>query len=248
MSPAGSLPRILNAYVQVNLVKGFTYIDLVGRILNALSDGYPIRSVTMDGMRLISQEAKVQEIRVSSEQIWLHFPQPEGLDFVVTESRRIIHIIADILGVSVFNRVALRAEFLVPLSSPREQILLLEKRIFSDAMSGYVESGYSQEPDDELDRVGFELTLPRTDGELNIRLRLATVRYSEDQETGQEKASDLPKFGIIIDPDVASTALVNRNAARGILRAAVGWMRDNVPEVVQLLGTEERADVDNRIA
>jgi hypothetical protein len=101
------------SYLQINLIKGFTYVDSAGKILNlyAEENRVPDHRVGLQGM-VISQPTKdISEIKISSEVIWAKFNKIDSLDFItnkfISEAKRICRI----LDVERINRIGFRNFF-----------------------------------------------------------------------------------------------------------------------------------------
>jgi hypothetical protein len=123
--------NILEAFLQVNYLDGFDYVDKAGSIVNSFVrelKSVPEHRMQPDGMVIIDPTEKIKEIKVSPNTIWLHFVEPKNLGDIYSESQRVINFILEIIKPTIFDRVGWRTYFIEERISEQNNPLLNIKR------------------------------------------------------------------------------------------------------------------------
>lgn len=111
------------SYIQINLIKGFKYIDKAGEIVNTyFSDNVPPKfSMNLEGLLISQPVSKVSDLKVTPSVIWMKFTTIDSLDMVkdtfILQSNKII----DILDVPKVSRVGWRNFFIYELDTEDKQ-------------------------------------------------------------------------------------------------------------------------------
>ena len=108
---------LVNAFCQVNILKGFRYLDDAGKIMNRYDDDFAEKSVGLNGLDMSTkkEDAILREMRVSSRHIWLRFSKPDTYQYVIDHGSSRIREVADIIDVSSASRFGVRLEYLYPV-------------------------------------------------------------------------------------------------------------------------------------
>ncbi len=101
------------SYLQINLVKGFRYIDTSGELLNLYVDekNIPDHSIGLQGMIVKQPTKDISKIKISSDVIWAKFEKIDSLDFISTKFLEEAKKICKILNVNKISRIGWRNFF-----------------------------------------------------------------------------------------------------------------------------------------
>ncbi|MDP2766195.1 MAG: hypothetical protein Q8O41_01900 [Candidatus Methanoperedens sp.] len=111
------------SYLQVNLVKGFKYVDKAGAILNEylVNNEPPLFNMNLDGLHLISPKEKISEMRITPKIIWGKYQSNSPLDEFARIFNDEIKKIISILEVNEINRIGWRNYFIYNFQNDNEQ-------------------------------------------------------------------------------------------------------------------------------
>ena len=114
--------KLQDSFYQLNLIKGFKYIDKAGEIVNLYYEGDkpPNLNVGIDGLYLKSPEEYIEVLKYSSDRLWMKFDKINTIDQVIQFIRKPINITKDIQKVEIISRIGWRNIFLIELINTQE--------------------------------------------------------------------------------------------------------------------------------
>ena len=114
--------KLQDSFYQLNLIKGFKYIDKAGEIVNLYYEGDkpPNLNVGIDGLYLKSPEEYIEVLKYSSDRLWMKFDKINTIDQVIQFIRKPINITKDIQKVEIISRIGWRNIFLIELMNTQE--------------------------------------------------------------------------------------------------------------------------------
>jgi len=114
--------KLQNSFYQLNLIKGFKYIDKAGEIVNLYyeDDKPPNFNMGIDGLYLKSPEEYIEVLKYSSDRLWMKFDKISTIDQVIQFIRKPINITKDIQKVEIISRIGWRNIFLIELMNTQE--------------------------------------------------------------------------------------------------------------------------------
>jgi len=114
--------KLQNSFYQLNIIKGFKYIDKAGEIVNLYYEGDkpPNFNMGIDGLYLKSPEEYIEVLKYSSDRLWMKFDKISTIDQVIQLIRKPINIIKDIQKVEIISRIGCRNIFLIELMNTQE--------------------------------------------------------------------------------------------------------------------------------
>ncbi len=223
-------PRIANAFVQANTVKGNRYLDDAGKIMNEWDDSFPEKQVGLEGLHMRNSDKALREMRVSTSTIWLAFFEPDTLQLVLDQSSNVIQKVAEIIEVEKFSRVGVRTQYVYPVGDVPKAVASLAKRI----VGTYVESLVDDKSKWHALEVATDVVKE------NARVKLIITFVTRSQQKGN--ISKLPPHGVMFDIDVLTKPDESIDASRlkGFLRHAgteVAVVLDRIaPGIMEGLG------------
>ncbi len=116
--------------MQVNLFKGYTFIDKAGEIINHFyrnQDPPIVPEISPNGMVILRPDDITEELKVSPSAIWAHYLNPSSLDQVATFYSKNLIDIARILNVNKVTRVGWRNYFVYEFNNPKDREQSLRK-------------------------------------------------------------------------------------------------------------------------
>lgn len=122
--------KLFNSFYQLNLIKGFKYIDKAGEIVNLYHDGNkpPDFSMGLPGLEIKNPEKYVEVLKYSSNRLWIKFNKVDTIDQIIQFIKKPIKITKDIQEVKSVSRIGWRNYFLLELKDMQE-INNIEKRL-----------------------------------------------------------------------------------------------------------------------
>jgi len=114
--------KLQNSFYQLNLIKGFKYIDKAGEIVNLYYEGDkpPNFNMGIDGLYLKSPEEYIEVLKYSSDRLWMKFDKIDTIDQVIQFIRKPINITKDIQKVEIISRIGWRNIYLIELMNTQE--------------------------------------------------------------------------------------------------------------------------------
>ncbi|MBA7538886.1 hypothetical protein ES705_31163 [subsurface metagenome] len=114
--------KLQNSFYQLNLIKGFKYIDKAGEIVNLYYEGNkpPNFNMGIDGLYLKSPEEYIEVLKYSSDRLWMKFDKISTIDQVIQFIGKPINITKDIQKVEIISRIGWRNIFLIELVNTQE--------------------------------------------------------------------------------------------------------------------------------
>src|SRR5262245_54043297 len=107
--------KTLEAFVQCDYLDGYNYIDKAGAILNLLvreKKEVPRFQMGLEGLTIFEADDILQEIKISSNRIWLHFVEPKNIGDINTKAHNTISQLIKILKPTLYTRLGWRTYFI----------------------------------------------------------------------------------------------------------------------------------------
>jgi hypothetical protein len=215
---------LINVFVQANTIKGNRYIDDAGKILNKYAEDYTDKEVGLSGLLLgrpKNSEKLPYNIRVDLVRIWMQFHSPSEVSQTLPKASEIVREISDIIGVTHFSRLGLRAVYFLPISLEHPVI-----RKFADMALG-------TSMRNEMNRMGgelqFETTIRGTSRDLSLLIGARTIKVPDEPKPG-----DFPTDGVAFDVDAYDTGVLDVARMRRFLLTA----RDAIEKQFDTIGSE----------
>jgi hypothetical protein len=218
---------LVNVFCQVDILKGFRYLDDAGKIMNKYDDDFPEKRVSPEGLHMINKGAVLSEVRVSPEQIWLGFAKPDSLQYVLDHAWPLVRDVAAIIEVVEARRFGLRLEHLCPVSDAEAATRSAARTIFADVLLPA-----SAEPS------FFEAMVETKAEDLEIALRVRPVR----RVIKPREPDTLPDFAMMFDADIhrGGEALPVADV-RKFLRACGSWVKSSLPPLAKRVMAEVKS-------
>lgn len=195
MSIIAKLSKLNNpeSFIQINTIKGFKYIDRAGEILNTYfkNNSAPQFKMGLDGLIIQEPKQKIDQLKVTSEVIWIKFSETDSLDMIIDFSLKEIVNILKILEIQKISRVGWRNYFVYEFQNKEKQNEYIKKFTI------------------------IENTTPST-----IRLDIATNKdFSANLILQPVKKNDQSgTYGILFDIDIFKNGEINSEDISGLLK------------------------------
>lgn len=233
---------LVDAYFQVNLWKGFRYLDTAGAIMNWLDDRY--ESLQVGTPALVVQKPRdpgdfLQELRIGSDQVWLHYGTRTPWVTLRKEIPGLVDRIATTLEVQGYKRRGLRTALVLPIDDLERTTARL-----TSAYDGHVA------PWDALGTVTTPnlLCVVRTDA-AHARVSVQASRRADggvatspiddaSHPFPQGPGRDLPDQALVVDVDFYDDRETREYDVGPHINRAVRFLEDRLPSFLSRL-TEE---------
>jgi hypothetical protein len=236
---------LADAFFQVNLVKGYRYLDTAGRIMNDFDDRFKEMEVGLQGLNMrapADPEDHLLEMRISAEQIWLHYGVGTPWTELRQEIPRLVERIAGVLEVSSFKRRGFRTMLLYPVEDLRTGNELMRRGIYNEQVIRWDRFG---ETLSTAFHTRFQLK------RLRVTLEMRPVRalrerplegFVEEQDLVVPGAmvDKIPPFAILVDTDVYSDIRAADLSVKPILNEATQFLEDEAVSLLSRLVGGER--------
>jgi hypothetical protein len=119
----------IESFIQINLFKGFTYVDKAGELVNAFYKNTtpPQFSMNLDGLIIVKPDDITEEIKISPIGYWAHYINPSSLDQISTMYLKPYENITKILDVGKITRVGWRNYFVYDYQNLAQREKALDK-------------------------------------------------------------------------------------------------------------------------
>lgn len=196
---------LTDAFFQVNLWKGFRYLDTAGVLMNDLEDRFESLQATVSGLLVRKPRDSgdfLKELRVSSEQVWLHYGTRTPWVTLRKEIPDTVNRIATTLEVRGYKRRGFRANLILPIDDVEQTTARLASA-FDGRLASWDELGTVTTPD-------LVCTVRVDDAHARVSIHAghrnpAGARTSPvdeaDQPVPQEQDHNLPTQALIVDVD-----------------------------------------------
>src|SRR6266702_1722387 len=127
----------IESFIQVNLFKGYTFIDKAGEIINHfyINQVPPtVPGISPNGMIIKKPNDRTEELKVAPDAIWSHYLNPNSLDQIATLYSKNFQDIASIMNVNKITRVGWRNYFVYEYNSLKDREQSLKKLTLDEAM------------------------------------------------------------------------------------------------------------------
>jgi hypothetical protein len=221
----------VNVFVQVNTIKGNRYLDDCGKIMNAFDEEFPTKGVQADNFSsntlvMVNAEARLRQVKVTTQVIWLYFDTPDTNQYVIDHSTRVIEGICDTIGVTQFNRIAVRSQYIIFDSDFRSLVRRARTWSFSPALATAMGSSERLGDDSE----GFQLIYPVISGDMVVNFQLGAAQMEEES-----REPPLPKEGLLLDSDVYRNGRFSLAEFRRFARVATSWPGEKTSAIILAL-------------
>ncbi len=109
------------SFVQVDLVKGYKYIDKAGEIVNKYYDeAAPVFSMGLNGLVIKQPLESIEELKIAPEIVWAKFNKPDSLEQIVDTYSKETEGILEIIEVEDVNRIGWRNYFIHDFTKPED--------------------------------------------------------------------------------------------------------------------------------
>lgn len=117
------------SFIQVNTIKGYKYVDKAGEIVNAYykDDAPPAFNMTIGELRINKPSNKIEELKVSSQMVWMRCLIVDSLDMVATTFTQESKKIFKILDIEKVSRIGWRNYFIYECAIKADQDKIFEK-------------------------------------------------------------------------------------------------------------------------
>lgn len=187
---------IVESFIQINLFKGFTYIDKAGEIVNAFyTDNVPPKfEMQQSGLVIYEPDDDMNAFKVTPKYVWGHYLEPITLDKVITSFYKKFKEVTTILNVDKIERIGWRSFFIFAVQSKTEMDKMIKK--YLPSLRGELVS----------------LACTHKVNELRMNIKITPVK-KRDGDKGKNG------YGIMFDIDVYQTSseLTDRTDVKGIL-------------------------------
>lgn len=118
--------KIIESFIQANFVKGYSYIDKAGELVNKfhINDKPPIFSMNLDGLVILDPDEKTKEIKISPLNFWAHYVNPNSLDQIAHIYSEKMDLIHETLRPEGYSRLGWRNYFIAELDSEAKETIL----------------------------------------------------------------------------------------------------------------------------
>lgn len=124
------LGHLINSesFLQLDLVKGFKYIDKAGEIVNLYTDlKRPTFQMALSQLLISQPTEKIDQLKVSSENIWAQFTSPDSVDLAYQTFEVEANKLLSVLDVDTVSRIGWRNHFVIEFDKPEEATEYLGK-------------------------------------------------------------------------------------------------------------------------
>jgi len=117
------------AFIQINTIKGFKYVDKAGEIVNAYhkNNSVPQFQMGLGGLVIEQPKDKIDELKITSLIIWARFSEIDSLDMISNLFSKEAESILKILEVEKISRVGWRNYFVYEFQNKEKQDDYLKK-------------------------------------------------------------------------------------------------------------------------
>ncbi len=111
------------SFIQINMIKGFKYVDKAGEIVNKYhrKDAVPVFSMDINGLTVRKPKDKIYEMKITPSIVWMKFIEIDSLDMIANLFNTESKLILDILDVNQINRVGWRNYFIFEFNTKSQQ-------------------------------------------------------------------------------------------------------------------------------
>ena len=148
----------IESFIQVNLFKGYTFIDKAGEIINSFYRGQNapiVPLISPNGMVIKKFDEITEELRVSPGDVWAHYLKPNSLDQIATSYLKNLKAITSIVNVDGVLRIGWRNYFVYEYGTIQDREQSFKKLTIDQSMKTAL-AAYS------LDLKGVEVTISIT--------------------------------------------------------------------------------------
>lgn len=207
-------PVLVKAFVQVNTVKGWRYLDDAGRMMNHFADQFPEMKVGLNGLQLRAPDATLDDARVTAQDIWVSFTRPATTQLIGDQAWNFVRAVAEFLDVTSASRLGLRMQYLLPVAPTTDLVTRVASVVLGAAVLDLARERHS---------FGVEMQFSID------AAHMATLRVEPVQVVDRATlTSSIPGEGLMFDGDVSRTGSFAITEARQFLRTASAWCDEHL--------------------
>lgn len=169
----------IESFLQINLFKGYKYVDKAGEIVNNFyhNKKEPIFKMGLGGLIISQPNEEVEEVKISAKTFWSHFVNPSSFESSINYFEKISIETLNILEVDKISRLGWRNYFVYefPNEEKRDEIL---NRFF-------VNKNFKME----------EFNFSTKDKELSLDIKVKKIKKNDEMETP----------GLLFDIDISQS-------------------------------------------
>lgn len=118
------------SFLQLDLVKGYKYIDRAGEIVNMYSDpAPPVFQIAMNQLVINEPTDRIEQLKVSPNVVWAKFTEPDSIDQAHQVFEREAAKLLKVMEIEKVARVGWRNYFVVEFEKPEEAAAYLRKMV-----------------------------------------------------------------------------------------------------------------------
>ncbi len=119
----------IESFIQVNLFKGFKYIDKAGELVNNFYKGNnsPQFTMNLEGLVIFKPDDITEEIKITPLGFWAHYLKPASLDQISNSYIKSFDDVVKVLEVNKITRVGWRNYLVYEYSSVEDRENALKK-------------------------------------------------------------------------------------------------------------------------
>ena len=125
------LSKLINpsSFLQIDVVKGYIYVDKAGELVNKYHDhdSAPQFQMNLGGLIIKNPTNKISEIKISPQVIWMKFTSISSLDSIIRIYCGELERICQILNIDKFTRIGWRNYFIFDFPNIDTQKKYFEK-------------------------------------------------------------------------------------------------------------------------
>lgn len=117
------------SFIQVNTIRGFKYVDKAGELVNIYhrNNTAPQFTMGLDGLVMNDPKEKIEQLKVTSQEVWIKFAKPDSLDMISSIFSKEIHLILKVLEVEKVSRIGWRNYFVYEFQNREKQDIYMKK-------------------------------------------------------------------------------------------------------------------------
>lgn len=184
--------KIREAFVQLDFLDGFSYIDRAGEIVDAIvrkDKKIPEFNMSINGMNIKNIDDIIPELKVSPTRIWIHFVEPKNLGNIHSKAIEVIDSLIKVLKPTMIERVGWRTYFTSDERNKTSRSLQNFK--ISDGLLDFEVENFSAKREYE----GYDLRLEVRSVADELRDNYGSIIY--DFDFGKKKQNDDKKIEIL---------------------------------------------------
>ena len=170
--------RWVQAFVQVDPIRGWQYLDDAGKFINQYVDTFADLKVNTEGLSMSSPlRGPIDEAKVSPRQVWTSFVLPDSFQIVVDHAVKFVRNASNTFDMADATRFGYRCQYIAEV--PLDQVRALLEHL----------TGGEQDGDGEVTSFDVSLTRELVDMPKGTRMttRVVPVRRGPEDAIGPSR-------------------------------------------------------------